>query len=236
MKVLSFIFSTIFSVLLLTSCGSSVESQHNAWESNKKTVEQYATKYPLLATLIKDQYATAEASMASALEIGDEKERISAMQKANALSTEGVISEVKKIERSTGALKQKITDIKDDFTSEEFSQKTAFLLEEAKESLEKANALLNSNNSSVDNILLALQNEATHLEEVYSSLDKHYDEIVDNRPDDTKPQSEEDSSETKVSDNEQEQKSVATLNCKKCGSALAEGAIKCNQCGAPVKK
>jgi hypothetical protein len=223
----------VLAIFLAAACGNTVEDQKTAWESNKTTVENYVSKYPYLAEKINAQYTKAKESMESANQISDEKKRIKAMKNANSICLDGAIEETRRFEREIESIKNRIASIKEGVKSSEFSQKTAFLLEEANNSLTKAEAAISSKYTSADSALTIFAKELRNLESLERGLDRHYHEILSNRHEDTAKNSAVKSSN---STNASKSAVVATFKCKKCGGLLKEGDVKCKYCGAPVKK
>jgi hypothetical protein len=233
-------FSIILAAtLFLFSCGNSVEKQQANWDKNKATVAEYAAKYPVLAEKMNAQLAEAETAFNAAIEIADEKESIKAMKAANRLATNGAIYKVQKYESKIRDVESSINGIKHNFTSEEFTEKTSFLLEEATKELELARAVNDVTYTSADSALMAYTVATEILVKIDNSLDAHATEVYDARPD----EEEEDAAEETVAEEEvqetkttTEKKVVAEAKCKKCKSTLKKGATKCKSCGAPVKK
>ncbi len=221
---------------LIVSCGNTVKDQAAAWESNKIYIEQYVAKYPSLADKINAQYLKAQESMEQANKLGDEKKRIHAMKYANSLCQHGVIETINRLESAIESLKTQTKTLKENIKTDEFSPKTAFLLQEATGYLEKADMLLEAKYNSSDSALIVFENESKRLEDIEHGLETHYREILDNRPKETDKNVSVNSSTDSSLQNSSSTTKIATLKCKKCGGLLKEGDVKCKNCGAPVKK
>jgi len=225
---------SVLGVLFLFACGNSVEKQQEVWELKKTTVNEYSMKYPYLVESINTQFAKATEIMDNAIQTTDEKEQIKLMKEANASATKGAIDKVSDLEKVIESVGYDIRNIKDDFTSEEFTKKTTFLLEDANNCIDKADFLLQNSYNSADSALMLFKKECSKLKKVERSLENHYREVVNNRPDETVDETtiQTNSSDSKTKNSS---KKEAVLKCKKCGAKLEKGATKCKNCGAPVK-
>ena len=228
MKLKKSIF--IVAVLFLFGCGSSVESEQLSWERKKTTIQEYSAAYPYLKANIDKQYQQAVAAMEKAKSISDEEQKITAMRNANNLAFKGTIDKVMDLETMMDKVASSIKKIKEEFTAEEFTQKTNFLLEEANMEIEKAEVNLQTANQSAEMALFSFEKSTNKLKDVEQSLNKHQEEIQENRKKIEKETA------AKAQETEEKVAPIANVECKKCGGLVNGNDVKCGNCGAPVKK
>ena len=222
--------------LIIISCGNSVEIQQSYWVSNKEKVERYSVKYPYLADAINTQFLLAKEQMDIANGISDEKKRISAMKSANSICLRGPVTEVEKFENACKSLKDEIRFVKDKFKPEEFSQKTHFLLSEANDCLNKADAAFSAKYSSAETALSVFKNISEELSDIELGIEKHYKEVTDIRSKENEKITGTGIPSDNMGNSSDSSKVVATIKCNKCGSKLLANDINCKNCGAPVKE
>jgi len=224
-----YILCTIFFI----SCGSSVEGEQQSWDRNSESIKEYTRLFPQYETDMTKQYDKAAIAMEAAKQISDEDKKIEAMSAANDLALKGIAGKIMNLQEAMEDVDQVVDKIKDNFTTDEFSQKTNFLLEDADSEIYKAGVALEASFPTTEQAISEFTAVTNDLEDIKSSLDKHYREIQTNR---SKTKQKEREATAEKENSKTVVAPIPDISCKKCGGKVKSGKTKCGNCGAPVKK
>ena len=233
MKIQKRIFTLLALAMLIFSCGSSIEGQLSRWETEQKKANTYAVKYPGLKEVILHQLNIASDSIKIAQEIQNEEKQIDALRRANKLATKGPVKLLISFEEALSAVKKDVNKVKNEFSSEEFTAKTNFLLTDANRAIDNAERIGKTNYSDARTMLLELASAVKNLKTFEESVENHYKQVVDARPEPTQSQSTDKAKESKTASKTERAK--ANKKCKRCGSLASHNVTKCKSCGSPFK-
>jgi hypothetical protein len=224
----------IFSMLVLSGCGKSIEKETSRWESNLQKVESLKSTYPGYAGLLAEEVEKAEVKWDAALLVADEKEQIKALALANDFVKRGMIKELLTIKSCLSSADQKVkTLVKMEKDSTEDTM-ASFAVKEAQMAISKAKTVLNSASADYSQAVATLSAAGAELKSAETSLDKAIRVIRDNdrasRPVATTPSK---SSASKTTTTKSAPAKATTWKCAYCGAQNLNSITKCKSCGAP---
>jgi len=223
--------------LLIISC-QSVEDQEKNWATAKSKIDGYITKYPAIASELSSQRQDAENAYNLALKESDEDTKIEKMGTAISQLRRAPLATIESFEHQIRKTEEIIIDIKDDFTSEEFGNKTLFLIEQATPVINECKEALKAEYSNGQEALQVFEAKKLELRAAAGDLTSHYDEIMEKKREaeeqreaEIAAQKEEVKAESKTVEKPKE---TAVAKCKKCGTKSTAGTTKCKSCGASL--
>lgn len=255
MKAYNRLFIIALIGLFLASCGASIESEMADFERNKKRLNDYQVKYPILKDVLAKDLSRAEEALTEAQEIADEDQKIDAIQQANGLISEkdrsGEMFEIKfrsiypihkviKFENVVKTLDSKRDDI-ERIEDSYFSEKTTYLLDKSKEYKTEFKKIEKASYSSADELLDVMEEYVKEVNAINNQLADYYKDYNDaKRLARDKEKAQRDSiknaSSVQTSTPSSETKEIASIKCSKCGKVNSGDVAKCVSCGAPLKK
>lgn len=168
-----YLFSFLAIVILLASCAASVESEQKSWERNIKQLEDLSSKYPAYGELLMSEQERAQKVMDEAKEISDEEKKIEKMKEANDIVEAQFIQDLAAIEyKIEGVQKQIDKAYEMKFSSSDLT-KVESAIEDATETLLKAEDILDEGGSSVDVVSSPLRDITGELITVESNIKRY---------------------------------------------------------------
>ena len=226
---------TLFALLIFLSlsiaCKKSVESEKNKWEANKQLIQQLAVEYPTFKTVLTTIENNATQAMQSAEKMSDEKQKIEAMAKANAMATPQFVSDLEKFDATIAKLKelsasaiQNAHDDNDAEAAQKASTDAETAIYDAKELIANANVTTEAEAG------IIITKAISQLTSVTGILENIMNVASGKKSDEEKAKTEQEDKE------KAEKEALADVKCEYCATMNKHDAAKCASCGAPIEK
>lgn len=167
------LFSFLVIIIFLSACAASVESEQKSWERNLKQIEELASKYPAYGELLVSEQEKAQKVMDEAKGISDEEKKIEKMKEANDIVEAQFIQDLVAIEYKIDGVQKQIDKAYEMKFSKSDLSKVESAIEDATETLLKAEEILDEGGSSVDVVSTPLRDITGELITAESNIKRY---------------------------------------------------------------
>lgn len=228
------LFFSILSIFLIASCAKpTTESETKRWESHQKTLQTLSVKYPSFKNALTEVERSAAQQWEAALKVGDEEQKIAAMQTANSAAypefvrkldyLEGNMDRLQRLCRKTTKTSADRIDMNALRTARDDAERT---LSDLRYSLSSRVV-----NSPVE-AEVAVEEISKNIKYATDRINKVMKRIADKE---RKQKQEEKAEKDKQNADKQSKEISKSVKCSYCGSKNKAGTSKCKSCGAPLK-
>ncbi len=227
MKHLYLLFAASIA-LFASSCGkATVETETKRWAATQQTLERLGGEYPGFKTVLAEAKAAGETKMKAAESVSKEEDKIKAMTEAINAARPQFVADLENMKTNVNKLKDLMAEATKKATTPEDKAAVQLVVQDA--DLKVFMMELQLRSAAPTNI-----NEANGLTSALARDVKSFTERLEKMVKD----GEKTAAGNKAaadSTKKVEEKKLADIKCRSCGTANPAGTKKCNSCTAPIE-